>query len=68
MDIYNKWKMRASGERKHQASTQTEAATLSAFDALLKEKSISDAFFGMPEAERVSLMEQVHAAIQRAEV
>ncbi len=66
MDIYNRYLMRPSGERKHQAQTAPESATFAVMDLLRSEEKLPAGWDQMGETERNKLMEKMCDYISRS--
>lgn len=61
MDLFNKYFMRSTGEKKFQPVTQAEKVAFAAFD-IAKEKGWIK---GLTEPELVELMNELHEQFQR---
>lgn len=66
MDLFDKYMMRASGEKKHQPASNTEMRVLATLDRLMELDWFSDNFHGMTEQEKRELLEKMHDADTRA--
>ena len=60
MDLYNRWFMRATGEKRYQAANKVEKATFVTFD-ILKEKGILKS---LTEPELIDLINDIHSRMQ----
>ena len=56
MDPYNRFQMRASGEKQHQAASATERIVFGVFDLLIKFKLLGGEWGGKPQNQLMDVM------------
>jgi len=66
MNLYNRYLMRPSGERKHQAKDSSERITSAVTDFLQSKKCLVHLFHGLDEEEINKTMEEMRSVIDNA--
>ena len=66
MNLFNKWYMRSTGERKFQPTTKEEKVTFAMFDLLFENKMLKEEFDTTASEEKLNEMfQKFHDQFQR---